>query len=421
MPRKSALKILLNIFEDKAYSDIALNTALQESKLDDRDKSLVTNLVYGVVQNLAYLDYQIQESSNIKLKKISSVILNILRLSIYQLHFLDKIPESAAVNEGVKLAKKFSHAKTAGFVNAILRNVIRKGKVLPSKENIEKYFSVLYSYPIWMVNMWIKEFGQEECERLLTAGNQKPPLTVRVNTYKTTVDNVKTLLNAEDGIVQGSLNVNERGSVTDLSGFREGLFTVQDAASQMAVIALSPKEGEKVLDVCAAPGGKTTHIAELMKNSGSVIAWDIHPHKINLIKNTAYRLGLTNIETYTHDAKNPKLELENKMDRVLVDAPCSGLGIIRKKPDIKWLRMEKDIKELCEEQLKILLSASTHLKKGGTLVYSTCTICKAENEGVVNEFLKQRTYFKLACDPKTLYPHIDNTDGFFICTLKRCE
>ena len=415
--RGKAYGILKNIFENRAYSDIALDAALSRSTLDGRDRAFVTNIVYGVLTNLSFLDYQIGRYSNIPLRKISDKVKIVLRLSLYQIVFMDKVPDSAAVNEGVNLAKKATY-KSAGFVNAVLHAFLRGGAVLPPEKDKVKYLSVKYSCPEWLVKMWLGEFPEEECEKLLAEGNKTPPVTVRVNTLKISKDELKKLIPCTDGAAENALNITGRGNIAENEYFKKGYFAVQDAAAQLAVEALGIKENDNVLDMCAAPGGKTTYISRFLKG-GSVTAWDIYPHKIRLIETAAKRLGCENINAYVHDAAEPSEELYGKFDRVLLDAPCSGLGIIRKKPDIKWLRKKEDIVTLANEQKKLILAAANYVKEGGTLVYSTCTVSRAENEEVTAFFLKERKDFELACEPRLLLPQKDGTDGFYICAMTR--
>ncbi len=414
LPRNMALSVLCDIFENEAYSNMALKKAFSEHSFDERDRRFISALVYGSVQHKEFLDYQIANSSKIPLEKLNPKILNILRMAVYQIFKMDKVPESAAVNEAVKQAKKADY-KASGFVNGVLRSVLRCKEVLPSKENKEKYFSVLYSYPQWLVKMWEDEIS-DDCEKLLEAGNAITPVTVRVNNLKTDKETLKKILSASDGVSKNALDVN--GDVTSLKEFKEGLFTVQDSAAQEAVLLLNPQKNEKILDSCAAPGGKTTYIGELMENTGEVIAWDIHPHKLILIEKNAERLSLTNIKPELQDAGEVCDKYHNYFDRVLCDVPCSGLGIIRKKPDIKWQRKEEDIESLTKEQYKILKTCADYVKFGGTLLYSTCTISKRENMDIINRFLKEHKDFSLDMS-KTFYPHKDLTDGFFVAILQR--
>ncbi|MBQ7718912.1 MAG: 16S rRNA (cytosine(967)-C(5))-methyltransferase RsmB [Clostridia bacterium] len=410
--REAALKILKKVIDEKAYSNIALNSYFKEHDMDSRDKALTANIVYGVLTNLTYLDYQINSYSKVPFRKISLAVLNILRISMYQIRFLDKIPDSAAVNEGVKLAKKAAF-KSSGFVNAVLRAYMKGGEKLPPKDDEVRYLSVLYSYPEWIVELF------DRCEELLAAGNEIPPVTIRVNTLKITPEELAERLGAEKCGIYGALNLKKSGSIEDIKEFKDGLFTVQDMAAQKAAMVLEPQEGERILDMCAAPGGKTTHIAELMKNAGEIIAWDKYAHKIALIENMATRLGISNIKAYEKDATEPDEALYGTFDRVLLDAPCSGLGIIRKKPEIKWLRKEDDIPKIICEQKALLSVAANYVKKGGVLLYSTCTINRAENEDILDGFLTAHNDFAKDGEYINLAPHTDKTDGFFIGRLKK--
>ncbi len=414
LPRNMALLVLCDIFENHAYSNMALKKAFSEHSFDERDRRFISALVYGSVQYKEYLDYQIANSSKIPLKKLESKILNILRMAVYQIFKMDKVPESAAVNEAVKQAKKADY-KASGFVNGVLRNILRCKEVLPDKEDKEKYFSVLYSYPEWLVKMWAKE-NPDDYEKLLSSGNEITPVTLRVNNLKTDKETLKNMLSASDGVSKNALDVS--GDAASLKEFEEGFFTVQDSAAQEAVLYLDPQKNEKVLDACAAPGGKTTYIGELMENTGEVTAWDIHPHKLILIEKNAERLSVTNIKTELQNAGEANEKYIGYFDRVLCDVPCSGLGIIRKKPDIKWQRKEEDIDSLTKEQYEILNNCSAYVKHGGTLLYSTCTVSQRENIDIVNKFLKEHKDFTLDIS-KTFYPHKDFTDGFFVARLLR--
>jgi len=446
LARETALKILYEVNEKGAYSNIALNRHLESEVLKNIDRAFITELVYGAIKWKLSIDWIIQQFSNIKLKRISPWVMNILRLGVYQIMYTDRIPESAVCNESVKLAKRYGHSASGGYVNAILRNVARnKDKInFPDKSaNFEHYLSVKYSHPEWMVKQWIKRYGEQFTEELLKSNNEIPDFTVRVNTLKTTREKLMEDLEAESIRVRKGRFIDEAivlenpSAVTKLESFKKGCFQVQDESSMLVGIILDPKPGELVMDVCSAPGGKATHIAQLMKNEGIVVARDIHEHKIKLIREAADRLGITIIKTEVFDA----LEIDNnyieKADRVLVDAPCTGLGIIRKKPDIKWARNQEDKKEIIELQQRILSAASKYVRPGGVLVYSTCTIEPDENEEVVKSFLKTHPDFKLSdisdAIPEKLmkrtakdgyiqlYPNIDGVDGFFISKLIKGE
>ncbi|RKD27835.1 16S rRNA (cytosine967-C5)-methyltransferase [Caminicella sporogenes DSM 14501] len=441
--RKIALKILSDIEENGAYSNIAINKTLKTKDISTLDRRFISQLVYGVLENKLYLDFIIKNFSKTKIKKIHVDILNILRLGLYQIIYLDKVPNSAAVNESVKLAKKVNF-RLAGYVNGILRNYLRNSNSLklPNfKEKPIEFLSLKYSHPMWIIENWIDNFGIEFTEKLLKANNDVPNLTIRTNKLKITRDELLNVL-AEENVkcikgqyVDESIIIkNFNTSIENLNSFKEGLFQVQDEASMLAGLILNPKENDFVIDVCSAPGGKSTHIAELMQNRGKVLSRDIHEHKLILINQNAKRLGISIIETEIYDALKLDKSLIGKADKVLVDAPCSGFGIIRRKPEIKYLKNLEDIKKLSEIQYKILLNASQYVKKEGFLVYCTCTIQPDENIEVINRFLKDNDSFvmdnvnkylpnSLQTDKNylQLFPHLHGIDGFFICKLKRIK
>ncbi len=414
--REAALKALYDIEYNGSYSNMAVKNTLGGRDISKQDKALFTALVYGVTDKRLTLDYYISRLSKIKLKKISKYILLILRMGIYQIVFMDKIPVSAAVNESVKLAKRYGHGASAGFVNGVLRSAASKTVDYPEEKN--EYLSVKYSFPLWLCDRWIDEFGFEFTESMMQAFEENKHITLRANSLKTTASElagmlVKSGITAEvkDGaVVTGGFDI-ENNSL-----YKDGFFTVQDTAAMQVAKVLAPQSGELIIDMCAAPGGKTTHIAELMKNSGKILAFDIHAHKTELIKKNAARLGIDIIEVHEKDASVFDKSLENTADRVLCDVPCSGLGVIGRKPDIK--RCEDRSGEITALQTKILENGAKYLKDGGVLVYSTCTVEKCENEEVINKFMKNNGGFEKMYE-KAFYPHIDKTDGFYICKLRK--
>lgn len=443
LPREIALKTIYEINEKGAYSNIALSKQLESNTLKDVDRAFVTDLVYGTIKWKLTIDYIISKFSSTKLKKISPWILNLLRLGVYQILYMDRIPESAACNESVKLSKKYGHAASSGFVNGVLRNIARKKDSIsyPDKQKDPVlYLSVRYSHPDWLVNEWINNFGVEFTESLLISNNEVPDFTIRVNTLKTTKEELisnfrKSGLEASEGrAVDEALVLKNPGSFLKLDVYKAGHFQVQDESSMLSSKILDPKPGELVIDVCSAPGGKTTHMAQLMNNKGSIIARDIHEHKINLIDEASERLGISIVKAQVYDALMVDESLVEKADRVLVDAPCTGYGIIRKKPDIKWSRTMSDLKEITELQLKILSAASKYVKPGGFIVYSTCTIGKEENRDLVERFLTDNKEFDFygftELLPEVLreysgngyieiYPNINKIDGFFIAKMRK--
>lgn len=438
--RKYALDILIDIEKNRAFSNIAINKGLKGKKLAPIDRRFVTELVYGVLENKIYLDFIIEAFSKVKIKKINLAVLNILRMGLYQMIYLDKIPEFAAVNESVKLVKKEEFRATA-FVNGILRSYLRdkdKLKIPTLQAQPIQYLSIKYSHPTWMVEKWLKQFGQSVTEEMLQANNETPKLTIRTNTLKITREGlIQHLENQGIEVSKGqyldeAIYIENIGNIKEWESFHKGWFQIQDESSMCVAHVMDPKPGELIVDVCAAPGGKATHIAQLMDNKGCVLARDIYEHKLKLINSNALRLGIGIIKTECFNAKEFDNNLFEKADKVLVDAPCSGLGIIRRKPELKYNKYPDDIKKITDLQLQILNNASRYVKKDGILVYSTCTIEGEENMGVIEKFLEGNTNFDMLDVndflPETLrnkekylqlYPHIHGIDGFFICKLKK--
>ena len=413
--REKALKTLYEIEYNGAYSNLALKNTLK-SDTQPQDKAFITTLVYGVLDKKITLDYIIQKRSKLKLKKISKYILIILRMGIYQLKFMDKIPESAAVNESVKLAKRYGHGASAGFVNGVLRNAAKTEIEYPTDKT--EYLSVKYSFPKEICQKWINDFGYDFTEEMFKAFSEPSCLTLRPNTLKTTSDELLVKLSEKGvkaAIADGYITA-EGFDIAHDELYKTGFYTVQDAAAMAASRVLAPNAGDTVIDMCAAPGGKTTHMAEIMQNKGKIYAFDVHEHKIDLIRKNAERLGITIIEAQIGDGQQYNKEFAETADKILCDVPCSGLGIIRRKPEIKYNR--EDTSELPEIQRAILDNAAKYLKPGGEIVYSTCTIEKEENEQVTGGFLRDNPDFEKLTE-KTFYPHIDHTDGFYICKMKR--
>ena len=436
--RRLAFKTLYDIERNKNYSNISINKNFKDIDISDQEKGLATELIYGVIENKYYLNYIIDKLSKIKSKKMSTYVKISLWLGIYQILFLDSIKDHAAVNESVALIKKYDK-KSSGFVNAILRNVLRhKENIIEiDKKDIVEYLSIKYSYNQWLIRKWIEEFGQEFTEDLLEANSEKPNLYIRVNTLKINRDELINKLR-EQGIDCNKVNgIDEAIMVKNLKNiennklFKEGYFTVQDISSMLVGKVANPKEEKLVLDVCSAPGGKTTHLGIIMKNTGQVISRDIFDHKLKLINNTVKRLGLKNIKVENFDALNIDENSIDKFDYVICDVPCSGMGIIKRKPEIKF-KKEEEIKDLPIIQKKILNNASKYVKLGGNLIYSTCTIHDEENINIVKEFLNINDNFELVPIDEVnvdldnqdkgyikIYPNIHGMDGFFIAKLKR--
>ncbi len=417
VPREAALKVLREIDQNGAYLNLALEEELKKTKMDPRDAGLCTEIVMGTVKNRGYIDNIITNISSIKLKKLSVWILNILRMGIYCIRFLDKIPVSATVNECVKLSRRYGHASSAGYVNAVLRRAAEGGDYTQNLTG-NRLLAVKYSFPLWLVEKWAKE--QPDIEELLKAMNEEPETFCRLNCTELPEDFEHTDISPYTVIYRGS------GGAVRSEAYKNGLVTVQDASSQLAVLALKIERGQKLLDICAAPGGKSAFAAFL---GAEVTACDLYEHKIRLIESGASRLKVK-IAASVNDAQIFNPEFEEKFDRVLADVPCSGLGILRRKPDIKWSKQAADSGELAAVQKSILNNAAKYLKPGGRLVYSTCTISKAENEGIVKWFLKNHPGFS-AADPDIgfpsengsiqLRPDKHGTDGFFIAAFERIK
>lgn len=423
--RRTAYFTLLDVETKNSYSHISLNHHIISGKPDS--PSFVRELVYGVLENKTYLDYMIEHFIKTPTAKMKTSDLIVLRMGFYQLKFLSGVPEYAAVSESVDLAKRFCKGRE-GFVNGVLRSFVRAGKnvELPDRAADEvKYLSIKYSYEPWIIELWMEQYETPFVEELLEAGNTTPALIVRVNRLKTSKEDLKRRLVgkgylAEDGVLcKEALHVEGRG-LLDGKLYHNGMFSVQDESSILAVNLLDPQADELVMDVCAAPGGKTLAIAEKMGNRGEIFAWDIYRRKLAIIDKEAERLGITNITTKTWDATRVDSSMIEKADRVLVDAPCSGLGVVRRKPEIKYKKQTRELEELPKKQLAILSASSKYVKPGGVLVYSTCTISHYENQKVVKEFLKKNTSFS-KIEELQLLPNINNTDGFFICKMKKDE
>ena len=421
--RKTAYLTLLEMEKNQAYSNLELNRRIQEEQPES--PAFVRELVYGVVRYRLYLDHLLSQMIANGLKGQKKRTMTLLRMGLYQILFMESVPDYAAVNETVKLARRYLPGRD-GFVNGVLRSYLRKKDELhlPDREKEPiRYFSVKYSYAEWIVRLWLDQYGPEKAEELLAAGNETPALAVRVNTLKTTAQELsKTLRDAGFETERGRLS--ERALLVKGSGlleteaYRSGLFSVQDEASLLAAEALTPQKGETVLDICAAPGGKTLAMAEIMENQGKISAFDIYEHKLSLLEEEAERLGVTIVETRRHDGTTERKELLETADRVLVDGPCSGLGVIRRKPEIKYKLLEDGGKALADQQLKLLEVSCGYVKKGGMLLYSTCTVNRTENTGVISRFLRRHGEFELI-DSRQLLPGREEADGFFICRMRK--
>ncbi|WAW14232.1 16S rRNA (cytosine(967)-C(5))-methyltransferase RsmB [Peptostreptococcus equinus] len=442
--RKLAYRVLMDIEINKNYSNISLNSFLRDSKLNDSDRGFTTELVYGVLENKIYLDYIINQYSKIKVKKMAHSVKIVLRMGVYQLIFLQGSKDYASINESVKIIKKIDY-KSSGFVNAVLRNIARdKEKIRVLKEDSIENISIKYSFERWIVEKLVEQYGFNEAIDIVKSLSLKPRIYLRINMLKKNEFNsfedlkkyIISELEKEKISVREVEDVNEALEVENIKSiednilFRNGYISVQDLSSMMVAKALNPNKDVKVLDVCAAPGGKSMHICEMLENSGQVISCDIYKHKIKLIKSYVKRLGVKNNICSISDALKLDQNKLDSFDYILCDVPCSGMGIVRRKPEIKY-KKEEDLQELPKIQYNILENASKYLKKGGVIIYSTCTIFKEENIDIINKFLENNKEFELDIINNlefinkyenayiNILPNKVKMDGFFICRMKK--
>jgi 16S rRNA (cytosine967-C5)-methyltransferase len=439
--RETAMDLLTAIEKNQSYSNLLLNNMIEKNELSAKDVGLLTELTYGTLQRRMALDFFLKPFIK-NSKKLENWIIHLLRLTLYQMVYLDRIPDRAAIYEAVEIAKNRGHKGIASLVNGVLRSIQREG--LPSLNEVTnpiERLSIETSHPEWLVNRWVSQFGfdktKEMCEINLTA----PMQTARVNLTKISRDECIALLEADGFQIEKSPIISEairslKGNLASTIAFKNGMFTIQDESSMLASYALGAEANEFVLDACAAPGGKSTHIAEKMDNSGEVVSIDIHEHKVKLINDNARRLGLDNIKTIAMDSRLLGEQFqEESFDRVLLDAPCSGLGVMRRKPDMKYTKTEKDIERLSSIQQNLLTSVAPLVKKGGVLVYSTCTVDKEENEKTIQVFLQENPQFE--GDPSfkkrmpeaiqplitgfdlQIFPQDFGSDGFYIASLRK--
>ncbi|MBR0638552.1 MULTISPECIES: 16S rRNA (cytosine(967)-C(5))-methyltransferase RsmB [Bacillus] len=439
--REVALDALIKLEQNQAYSNLLLQSVMKDKDLADQDKPLLTELVYGTLQNKLALDYMLAPFVK-KPQKVAPWVMQLLRMSLYQMVYLEKIPDRAAIHEAVELTKKRGHKGISSLVNGVLRSVQREG--VPSFDAIKdpvKRLSIETSHPLWLVQEWVQAYGFEAAENMCRIHLVPPKQTLRVNRMKTDRTALQQkLMDAGIETELGDLSEDAlklmKGSIVSTPSFQEGYVTIQDESSMLVARALDPQPGETVLDACAAPGGKSTHIAERMNDEGKIVSLDLHEHKVKLIKQAAKRLNLTQIEAKALDArKAADYYSEASFDRILIDAPCSGFGVIRRKPDMKYTKSQEDSARLAAIQQAILKEAAPLLKPGGTLVYSTCTMDPTENQQVIHAFLQEHQDFEpdLSLNERLpeqvapfvqngsvqILPHYFGTDGFFICSMRK--
>jgi len=421
--REEAIDSLLNITQQGAFSNLEIQTLYKDRSIKEEDKNLYVNLIYGTLQNQTYLDYLMEPYTRGEHHLHASVRM-ILRVTLYQLQFLEKVPTYAAVNEAVNITGKFQ-PKAKRFVNGVLRNFLRnpaRSCEVKDFDNEKAMLSVRYSIPLWIIYKYYETFGKEQAEAIIPLLNERPPLTLRVNTLKISrpqlmeklidMDPQESPLSS-DGILLGH---GFKNGIQNNALYKAGYFTIQDQAAILVADMLDAKPGDCVLDLCAAPGGKTTHLAQMMQNQGQIIARDLYPQRVTLIERNAARLGVEIIETQAADGTLFKAEEVEKYDRILLDVPCTGLGIIRRKPEIRYHSTKQERKAIRGIQQKLIENAIAYLKKGGTLVYSTCTVAKEENSGQIDWLL---AHFKTVkkVEEKITSPLMAGADGFYICKL----
>ncbi|MFA9398601.1 MAG: 16S rRNA (cytosine(967)-C(5))-methyltransferase RsmB [Clostridiaceae bacterium] len=434
--RKIAVNLLDKVFTKGGYSNIVLNNGIKEANIDDKDIPLLTEIFYGTIKYKYTIDKTIAKYIK-DLSKLDNYITNLLRISFYQIIYLDKVPSYAVVDEAVKIAKKRSLGYSK-LINGVLRNYLRdENKAIIGSNPIET-LSLKYSFSPWMVKLFINQYGEEIAKDILEGLNKVPTITIRVNSIKTNYNKAYEELKklgysiSEGSVCPEAISIHKGRNIENNPLFKAGDITVQDESAMLVAPTMDLTSTNKVLDLCSAPGGKTTHMAELMENQGEIYAFDVHEKKLKLINSNAKRLGIDTIKTGLNDARKLNTKFINSFDRILIDVPCSGLGIIRKKPEIKWDKTEKDLQGIIKIQREILESTSNYLKEDGIMIYSTCTLNKKENEDNITWFLNKHKEFyldKLYFGEKsnliysdtgylTILPN-ENMDGFFIAKLHK--
>lgn len=430
--REKVTQILTDIEKDDTYLQLALKKELDT--LEVKDKGFANELIYGTIKWRLRLDYVLDQFSKTPVKKMKPFIRQLMRMSVYQILFLDKVPASAAINEAVKIMHKRKMSNLSGFVNGVLRNIDRN-----KSEITYPNLSVYYSIPEWIITRWMKYYGEMETKAICESLSQRARVCIRINNLKTTKDKVKALLSEEgitvleEGFLPESLYIHAPNGIHHSPSFKAGLWTVQDESAMLVGHVLGPEKGDEILDVCSAPGGKTVHLAELMQNEGHIIGADVHEHKIELIEKNAKRLGASIVEGKLQDGMLINEDWKEKFDKILLDAPCSGLGIIKRKPDIRYAKDETAIRDINNIQRKLLKNAINYLKKDGILVYSTCTLTQEENQNMVEyalslglqldaipydmpaclkPYIKDNAYIEIL-------PHVTDTDGFFMARFRK--
>ena len=434
--RPTAVKILNRIERSDSYLDKLLDVELRANDLTNADKGLLSEIVHGVIRWQGKLDWLLNRFTHGNFSKSEINVKNALRVALYQILYLDRLPHYAVVNEAVEFIKRIRGEKMANLVNAVLRNILRNLDNIRyplAEEDILQHLTIVYSHPVWMVKRWLTRFSPAELEKLLAANNEIPHLTLRINKLKITPASFLAMLDEQSIPYQGSsyldffIRVKSLARITQLEAFKLGYFSIQDESAALPVQLLSPQPGERIIDMCAAPGGKTTLLGEMMKNSGEIFAIDKYEHKLKMVKSSCERLGITNVQPVVGDSGEIDIPPAKK---IILDVPCSGLGVLRKKPDIKWRRQMENIDHLVVIQKQLLENAVKHLEPGGVLVYSTCTIEPEENEMQIKSFLANHPEFQIDDPSKFVnksvttpegfiytYPHRNQLDGSFAVRL----
>ncbi|MBN1778217.1 MAG: 16S rRNA (cytosine(967)-C(5))-methyltransferase RsmB [Clostridiales bacterium] len=438
--RLVALDVLRDIHENSAYASLALQNRLRAARLAPIDKRLATSIVYTTLERQEQIDFALDSLMEHPTNDL--VLRDILRLSACQILFHQRIPDSAAVNEGVKLAKIVGQSGVSGFLNGVLRNLVRGRESIawPLRDkDLRQYLHVMGNMPVWLIDKLIAVYGEKAAESIITYDKPKYGMVVRPNFLKLSDEDFEALLNQKQwdwrrGVVRHAYLISGTADVASDTDFRKGMFSIQGQSSMLAAEAVQAQPGMRVLDACAAPGGKAAYMAETMQDTGRVYAWDVHGHRTALLEAMKKRLQLENLRISVRDAAKLKPDMEGSMDAVMLDAPCTGLGVLSEKPDLKYRLQESDIPSLIKTQETLLDTVSRYVKPGGTLVYSTCSILPEENEEQIQSFLKSHPTFSVQPLPKTypedfrmkqgrfglqLFRHRDNVEGFFICRMQR--
>ena len=436
--RQTAFSALMRVEKDNSYSNIALDAILSKSTLSQRDKNFVSHIFYGVIERCLLLDYNISAYSDIPLNELDMEIAVILRMGLYQIFFMDSVPDSAAVNESVKLCHENKFSNAAGFVNGVLRTAADtdESKLPNPKKSKTKFYSISYSCPETIVRLWRQSYGDEMAREILESLEGRPPVNARVNTLKTDIESLKESFESSGVKAEYSkctdncLELENTGAIENLSEYEKGLFHIQDTASQVCCKMLEVAEGQTVLDVCSAPGGKSFTLAEMMNNKGKIISCDLYEARAGLVEKGAQRLGINIIQTVTGDSAETEFPMA---DRILCDVPCSGLGIIRRKPELRY-KEDLGLDTLPDLQYAILCNSAKFVKADGILIYSTCTLNTWENNENARKFLEEHEDFEAYAlklpegirrgveeneNELTLFPHINGTDGFFISAFRK--